>query len=58
MWNALANKDVMGCFQLDSAVGAQAAKKIRPHNPREMADANGLMRLMASEHGAETPMEK
>lgn len=41
MWNALANGDVIGCFQFDSAVGAQAAKKIRPHNPLEMADANG-----------------
>lgn len=58
MWTALANGDVIGCFQFDSAVGAQAAKKIRPHNPLEMADANGLMRLMASEPGAETPMEK
>ena len=58
MWNALANNDVIGCFQFDSAVGAQAAKKIRPRNPREMSDANGLMRLMTSEPGAETPMEK
>lgn len=58
MWEALANGDVIGCFQFDSAVGAQAAKKIRPHNPLEMADANGLMRLMTSEPGAETPMEK
>lgn len=58
MWTALANGDVIGCFQFDSAVGAQAAKKIRPRNPREMSDANGLMRLMTSEPGAETPMEK
>lgn len=42
MWTALANGDVIGCFQFDSAVGAQAAKKIRPRNPREMSDANGL----------------
>ena len=58
MWDALANGDVLGCFQFDSSVGAQAAKKIRPSNPLEMADANGLMRLMTSEKGAETPMEK
>lgn len=58
MWDALANGDVLGCFQFDSSVGAQAAKKIRPNNPMEMADANGLMRLMTSEKGAETPMEK
>ena len=41
MWNALANGDVLGCFQFDSAVGGQAAKKIRPHSALEMADANG-----------------
>lgn len=58
MWDALANGDVLGCFQFDSNVGAQAAKKIRPQNPLEMSDANGLMRLMTSEKGAETPMEK
>lgn len=49
MWDALANGDVLGCFQFDSSVGAQAAKKIKPQNPHEMADANGLMRLMTSE---------
>lgn len=42
MWNALANNEVISCFQFDSTVGAQAAKKIRPHTPLEMADANGL----------------
>ena len=58
MWDALANGDVLGCFQFDSNVGTQAAKKIKPQTPLEMADANGLMRLMTSEKGAETPMEK
>ena len=58
MWDALANGSVLGCFQFDSSVGAQAAKKIRPRTPLEMADANGLMRLMTQEKGAETPMEK
>jgi len=58
MWDALANGKVLGCFQFEGAVGAQAAKKIKPHNPLEMADANGLMRLMASEPGAEMPLDK
>jgi DNA polymerase-3 subunit alpha len=38
--------------------GSQAAKKIKPRSIMEMADANGLMRLMTSEKGQETPMEK
>ena len=58
MWEALATSSVLGCFQFDGAVGQQAAKKIRPANPLEMADANGLMRLMASEPGAEMPLDK
>lgn len=58
MWSALANNSVIGCFQFDGAVGQQAAKKIKPHTPLEMADANGLMRLMASEQGAEMPLDK
>lgn len=58
IWSALANGDVIGCFQFDSSVGAQAAKKIAPKSMMEMADANGLMRLMTSEKGAETPMDK
>lgn len=58
IWQALAEGSVIGCFQFDSAVGSQAAKKIRPTNPRETADANGLMRLMTSEPGAEMPLDK
>lgn len=58
MWNALANNEVLSCFQFDSPVGAEAAKKIKPKNPVELADANGLMRLMPSEPGAERPIDK
>lgn len=58
MWDALANNEVLSCFQFDSDVGATAAKKIKPTSPFEMSDANSLMRLMASEKGAETPLDK
>ena len=58
MWEALAENKVIGCFQFDSDVGAQAAKKIRPASPLEMMDANGLMRLMTAEKGEETPLDK
>ena len=57
-WTALHNNSVLNVFQFDSDVGAQAAKKIRPTNITELADANGLMRLMTSEKGEETPMDK
>ena len=58
IWEALQNNSVLNIFQFDSDVGSQAAKKIKPTNIMEMADANGLMRLMTAEKGAETPMEK
>ena len=58
IWEALAAGNVLGVFQFEGAVGAQAAKKIKPTNPLEMADANGLMRLMAAEPGAEMPLDK
>ena len=58
MWEALANNKVISCFQFDSSVGAQAAKKIRPTTALEMADANGLMRLMTGEKGGEMPIDK
>ncbi len=57
-WEALQENSVLNVFQFDSEVGGQAAKKIKPETILEMADANGLMRLMTSEKGQETPMEK
>ena len=58
IWNAIQNGSVINIFQFDSEVGSQAAKKIKPQTILELADANGLMRLMTAEQGAETPMEK
>ena len=57
-WKVLQNNSILNIFQFDSDVGSQAAKKIKPRSIQEMADANGLMRLMTSEKGEETPMEK
>ena len=58
IWKALRENTVLNVFQFDSDVGSQAAKKIKPTNILEMADANSLMRLMTAEKGEETPMEK
>lgn len=58
IWKSLQENNVLNIFQFDSEVGSQAAKKIKPSSMLEMADANGLMRLMTSEKGEETPMEK
>lgn len=57
IWDALGKVSVINTFQFDSQVGAQVAKKLKPQNVLEMADANGLMRLMG-EDGEERPMDK
>ena len=57
-WKAIQTGSVLNVFQFDSDVGSQAAKKIKPSSILELSDANGLMRLMTSEKGEETPMEK
>ena len=58
VWDAIQNGTVINVFQFDSEVGSQAAKKIKPTTILELTDANGLMRLMTAEKGAETPMDK
>ena len=57
-WKVLQENSVLNIFQFDSDIGGQAAKKIKPTNIMEMADANGLMRLMTAEKGQESPMDK
>jgi len=58
VWKNIQNNNILNIFQFDSPIGSQAAKKIRPSSMIELSDANGLMRLMTAEKGAETPMEK
>ena len=58
MWDALAEGKVLKLFQFDSQVGSQTVKLLRPQSPREMANCNSVMRLMAAEKGGETPTER
>ena len=55
-WEKLARNEVNDIFQFDTQVGRVAAQKIKPENIVEMAAANSLMRLMASD-GAEAPID-
>ena len=57
MWDALGDVSVINTFQFDSAEGSKAAKQLRPRTILEMADANGLIRLMGEE-GQERPIDK
>ena len=58
MWKALAEGKVLKLFQFDSQVGSQTVKLLQPKTPREMANCNSVMRLMAAEKGGETPTER
>ena len=58
VWENIQKGNILNIFQFDSDMGSQAAKKIKPGTMLELSDANGLMRLMTAEKGAETPMEK
>ena len=58
MWDVLAEGKVLKLFQFDSQVGSQTVKLLRPRSPREMANCNSVMRLMAAEKGGETPTER
>ena len=57
-WKNIQEVKILDLFQFDSTDGSQAAKKIKPNNMLEMADANGLMRLMTGDKGAEQPIDK
>lgn len=58
LWDALLNNDIVKCFQFDSMVGKQTLKKLKPSSVTEMATCNSVMRLMASEKGAEQPTDR
>lgn len=58
IWNNIKRNKILNCFQFDSDVGRQAIAKIQPSNIQELADSNGLMRLMAAEKGGELPLDK
>lgn len=58
VWKNIREGNILNIFQFDSDIGSQAAKRIAPSNMVELSDANGLMRLMTAEKGAETPMDK
>ena len=58
LWDAAASGKILKCFQFDTQVGGQTIKMVKPHSPKEMADCNSAMRLMATEKGGETPTER
>ena len=58
MWNRLAKNEILSVFQFDTPQGIQGISLARPSSVEELAALNSIMRLMASEKGAEQPLEK
>lgn len=58
IWDAIDNVSVNNLFQFDTQVGSQAVKKLKPRNVKELSAINALIRLMAQEKGAETPVDR
>ena len=57
VWKTIQNANSLDLFQLDSPIGRQGAKKVKPSNMYELSATNGVIRLMP-EKNTETPLEK
>ena len=58
IWDKLAKNEILSVFQFDTPQGIQGISLARPNSVEELAALNSIMRLMASEKGAEQPLEK
>lgn len=58
MWEMLWNHSIISFFQMEKDSGKKAIALIRPTSVSDLAVINSTMRLMASEKGAEQPLDK
>ena len=58
MWDMIAKHKVINLFQMEKQSGRQALALVKPHSVDDLATINSVIRLMAQEKGAETPLEK
>ena len=58
MWKMLWNHKVMSFFQMEKESGVQAVALAKPASVDELATINSVLRLMAQEKGAESPLQK
>lgn len=56
MWSMLGNNKIVDVFQMDTLVGSECVKKVKPTDLKQMALANSVMRLMAD--GDISPLDK
>ena len=58
MWELLWNHKVLSLFQMEKESGKQALALAKPRSVDDLATINSVIRLMAQEKGAETPLQK
>lgn len=58
IWDTINKGKLLKLFQLDSSVGRQTAKMLKPRSLEELANVNSIMRLMPEKKGAETSSQR
>lgn len=58
MWEMVWNHKILSLFQMEQQSGIQGIEQTHPASVDDLATLNSVIRLMAQEKGAETPVEK
>ena len=58
MWKMLWDHKVLSFFQMEKESGKKAIALSKPHSVDDLATLNSVLRLMAQEKGAESPLNK
>lgn len=58
MWEMVWNNEIISLFQMEQQSGIQGIALAKPKSLEDLATINSVMRLMASERGAEQPLNK
>lgn len=58
MWDMVQNHEIVSLFQMEQQSGVRGIALTHPRSVDELAVLNSVIRLMASEKGAESPLDK
>ncbi len=58
MWDMVNNHKIISLFQMEQASGIRGISLTHPRSVDDLATLNSVIRLMASEKGAEAPLDK
>ena len=58
MWDMVYNHEIISLFQMEKDSGVRGISLTNPRNVDDLATLNSVIRLMATEKGAEAPLDK